>query len=117
MKISAFIVRSGFGNAPDGVIISTPEHFEEAQRSTALQGRRWDYVEVELPESVRFCTSIAGNYGCADYVLYQEGALYISAYTTKHRGKEEWCKDLVIEAIDNHYQRMWAVRQKYDRPY
>ena len=36
MKISAFIVRSGFGNMPDGVIISTPDHFEEVQHSTEL---------------------------------------------------------------------------------
>lgn len=116
MKISAFIVRSGFGNVPDGVIISTPEHFDEVRRSTELQDRRWDYVEVDLPDSVRFCNGMS-NYGESDLVLQQDGARYINAYTTKHRGKEEWCKDLVIEAIDNHYQRLWTVREKYDRPF
>lgn len=117
MKISAFIVRSGFGNVPDGVIISTPEHFEEVQRSAELQDRRWDYMEVDLPDSVRFCNNVVGNYGPADYVLYQEDALYIRAYPTVHQGEEEWRWNLVVEAVDKHYRRLWTVREKYDRPF
>lgn len=70
MKITAAVVSSGFSNVPDSVLFCRPDC--EDILSRYLDGYLFDWVEVELPDSV-----VIGEpgYGKPEYV-----ALDLDAY-------------------------------------
>lgn len=70
MKITAAVVSSGFSNVPDSVFFCRPDC--EENLSLYLDGYQFDWVEIELPDSV-----VIGEpgYGKPEYV-----ALDLDAY-------------------------------------